>query len=814
MDLARRTPRLLLLSATPLVHNEATFLAMLHMLDPASYRLEALREFRAMVQARTEIGRILLGLTEDAPTFLLGDYTEALQRSFPHDERLARLLAELDEVVARGEEPSDEPEQDTNAGGGNAGVARCIRAIRVHLSETHRIYRRFLRTRRTPALEEGFPVRGRSKPQQIEVRALDRRAADEWLERWRDAAHLALSLLPDPEERLPWTQALSEAFQVLWERALSSLDALAAAARIRRRVKLRDGASSDVTPAETVRLSTAPLFEGEERLLDEILQRASAALEDERATAIVGYVQGLPARDKGLVFTSFRSTAEAVCARLSASLGPDAVARHLEGSMAAAVEEELATFRNRPGCRVLVCDRSGEEGRNFQFAQHLVHYDLPWSPNRLEQRLGRVDRFGVGGTVRSLVFVQAAGPKLFQDDWLACLISAFRIFDRSIAAFQFAVHRLMPELQAEVFELGGGALAKSADRITTTLEAERRTIDEQDVIDSIEAVDRGDSFFDELVELDEDGRELRRAFEQWTSGGPAHLNFRVDRDTKNAQIFMMGARRDVLVPHDWLIRLFGARHQQLGTFSRVSANRNRDVRLFRSGMPLYDGIAEFSEWDDRGRAFALYRHRPEYAGRDPWAAFRFDYVVEADVEPAAHEFERGDRALVASLQRRLDGLFPPTLQTLWINATGEPVTDPRRIQELEAPYDQGRGDVNLRSTRFAGVDALFGRALWEPMCRKARRASEAALRADPSLTERVQQHVASADRTLHGRLESLRARANKPDAPATAAQEAELEARLAAALLAGIRTPRARLEAIGFVLLSGVPFDSEVSFDD
>ena len=46
------------------------------------------------------------------------------------------------------------------------------------------------------------------------------------------------------------------------------------------------------------------------------------------------------------------------------------------------------------GCQLLVCSEIGSEGRNFQFAHHLVLFDLPLNPDLLEQRIGRLDRIG------------------------------------------------------------------------------------------------------------------------------------------------------------------------------------------------------------------------------------------------------------------------------------------------------------------------------------------------------------------------------------------------------------------------------------
>ena len=45
---------------------------------------------------------------------------------------------------------------------------------------------------------------------------------------------------------------------------------------------------------------------------------------------------------------------------------------------------------------MLVADDSAEDGLNLQVADAVVHCRLPWSPNRLEQRIGRVDRYQGG----------------------------------------------------------------------------------------------------------------------------------------------------------------------------------------------------------------------------------------------------------------------------------------------------------------------------------------------------------------------------------------------------------------------------------
>ncbi len=63
-------------------------------------------------------------------------------------------------------------------------------------------------------------------------------------------------------------------------------------------------------------------------------------------------------------------------------------------------DRNAAFFAEEEGARILLCSEIGSEGRNFQFAHHLVLFDLPDDPELLEQRIGRLDRIGQSATIR------------------------------------------------------------------------------------------------------------------------------------------------------------------------------------------------------------------------------------------------------------------------------------------------------------------------------------------------------------------------------------------------------------------------------
>jgi ATP-dependent helicase HepA len=63
-------------------------------------------------------------------------------------------------------------------------------------------------------------------------------------------------------------------------------------------------------------------------------------------------------------------------------------------------DRNAAFFAEEEGARILLCSEIGSEGRNFQFAHHLVLFDLPDDPELLEQRIGRLDRIGQSATIQ------------------------------------------------------------------------------------------------------------------------------------------------------------------------------------------------------------------------------------------------------------------------------------------------------------------------------------------------------------------------------------------------------------------------------
>lgn len=98
---------------------------------------------------------------------------------------------------------------------------------------------------------------------------------------------------------------------------------------------------------------------------------------------------------KLIIFSEHRDTLNYLHARIAGVLGNhDAIVTIHGGTHRDERRRLQALFRSDPEVRVLVATDAAGEGVNLQNANLMVNYDLPWNPNRLEQRFGRIHRIG------------------------------------------------------------------------------------------------------------------------------------------------------------------------------------------------------------------------------------------------------------------------------------------------------------------------------------------------------------------------------------------------------------------------------------
>lgn len=136
--------------------------------------------------------------------------------------------------------------------------------------------------------------------------------------------------------------------------------------------------------------------------LEELARRVRASGTDKKWEELMGLLQNDERmfdarghRRKLVIFTEHRDTLNYLVGRIRGLVGRAEAVCFIHGGMPREERRKVQeTFTHDPGVQILVATDAAGEGINLQRAHLMVNYDLPWNPNRLEQRFGRIHRIG------------------------------------------------------------------------------------------------------------------------------------------------------------------------------------------------------------------------------------------------------------------------------------------------------------------------------------------------------------------------------------------------------------------------------------
>ena len=674
---AARTEGLLLLTATPLRGNAPTFLGLLHLIDPAANPIDDLEGFAERLLLREGQASAIETLNSDLPAVYLDPILAGFRETFPRDDILESLITTVESLA--------------ESGGDQFVLAK--EEVAAHLRETYRISRRVIRNRRSEVVEAGFPVSGRSFDK-ITIAEPSRVEIDKFLDRWREG----LILRGEPSE---WTELFVEGL----ERALAGPTALLSFVE-----KRLDGEDESSQQGKGV--------DGPERiLLRDLKARLELEGESEKLKWVVGECARLAmgATGKTVVFTSFLDIAKRLVHDLETRVSPDRYVWHLESDDRSEHDLAIDSFINDSNCRLLICDRSAEEGRNLQTADLAIHFDLPVSPNRLEQRIGRFDRFSErrNHQTQSKIFVEHESE--FLSAYLKLMEDGVGVFTESVATLQLPLADLESQVTTNLFVEGVNALRPDLNQLKESLDEERQKIA---LLEQLEATAIDSDFslgdFAEFEEFDENWGATAKAFGLLISGDSG-IRLETDPDMESPEFkgwfeyrIRPGFQAPALMPHEHFLEMAedmpGRR-----SFSRVLARRNKGVKVMGLGDPFVDRVENYLRIDERGRARVTYRHFPELDEPQLWLCF--DYLIEFE----DHNLPVGKRR---RLRRRGDVFFPPMQQAVWTNGQSVPGED--LIRKLEGD-DEERDyrhykEYPVRGARWRTVIELFPD--WEEQVRR------------------------------------------------------------------------------------------------
>ncbi len=669
--LAHEAKELLLLSATPVRSNEAGFLDLLHLLDPAHYDRDDLEGFTRRVALRDQLALICQSLVDDVDEFDLTLYSDELRALFPDDGYLTDIL---DEALGADE------------GARPSAVAR----LREYLSSSYRLHHRLLRTRREGEVAKQFSVRGRRRASPFLLSLPD--GSDQQRERVLESLQ---SLLLTAIEGSVIDQATAcQVFAAVAERCGALIPAVASLLTVEGRLN----------EAGIPRLAgCVPDDEREE--FERALRNIVAAEADAALQQLVPNIARLAGADGSrriVLVSQFTEVARAVAAELVKTLPARRVALHVQTQDTKANNLALVRWRDKSDCSVLVCDAGAEEGLNLQEADLMLHLDLPWQAARLEQRIGRCDRHARSGQGPVPSMVVLYGSQTYAQAWLELLSDSVGVFQRSVSSLQYVLADEEVNLISAVLRNGYEALWDAADIYEQSLQSERNKIAAHDALDSVQEVRKEAQDINKLLVASDESRTLPHALTTWLDGVGGR-----GRTVKPGVVRY--ARGRLQVPIDLQLALNHGLNTDLA-LTRAAAVQER-LPIVRAGLSFVDALAEHLLRSDRGVCFALYR--PKTGEWPPRVALRTDYLVSAALD--IEVLEAAEAATVSEwLRRQADECFPPSVVTVDMDALGQAIGP----EDNRGLYEQRTGDRNLAS-RPDLFRRLASQLDWNELCASA-----------------------------------------------------------------------------------------------
>ncbi len=547
--------RVLLLSATPLLHNEDAFLGLLHLLDPELYPLENSEIFKESVRNRQDLAKRFFAFRENSSPLTLKINAKHFLEMFSNDEDLVADLKELLNLL----DAKD---------GNSSDFIPLIQKIRHHIGETYKLHRRVLRTRRGSDIAKNFPVRGRAKPTVIYDESHHGGLIETWMNEW--VTKMMLTREGDLQAQKILLELLNN-----WQTAPKVFSEF-----IKKEIinKFRDQTSGGFF-----------LNEEEKELLESLCD-----LLDRRQKDWVSHVlENLPElkeEEKAIVFCGDTKTALLLSenlqeiGRFDSALYVDKRFNEID------VEEEVERFKTSSYCQYLICDHTAEEGRNFQYADVAVHINLPWNPNRIEQRIGRIDRFSIGEPVKSFVFVDRDS---ISEQWLKFLVEGYGVFNDSIATLQQVIGSTVNELIGELFKGGIDEITYSIEGLREKLDTERQEIFEIESLESIEEESRETrGMFEQLLSLEEKSEELEEAVTRWlTSGSDNSSGIGLERMSSTGKFIWFELTDNLKMPKEQ-VEYFLKHYldEEPAVFDREAACKNASGMLMRPGNESFEMV--------------------------------------------------------------------------------------------------------------------------------------------------------------------------------------------------------------------------------
>ena len=615
LRLSKNVENVLFLSATPIQDRKEEYLRLLRLLTPGHYCRLTVDDFESILKKQNKIKRSV-----NAVMRYINEYDERRDQIC---EKLANLAEEL------GDGHLSKIVSEINSDNGSNGENSAKRAIS-YISENYRVERNVIRNRRATSHVD-FAIR-KLFEEAYEVKNSD----DGYSERNVYSAlldYLAWKISEDEIKTKDVFILLQAMFSSPWA--------------------LKDTVESlGIKDSDLIGQINLWVTQAEEELQqsDYFLNDNSDEIKS-RILHVVEFIEDNvtttdSSNGKVVIFSQFPQTLW--------KLGEVLSKRHIESVLFTAnmqqseLEDSVYKFQKEKSsdCLAILCDETGGEGRNFQNADWVIHVDLPWNANAIEQRIGRLDRLGRDRDHMQVKSVVLYGKDTIESQLFHIWNEGLNLFQKSISGLEIITAELNETIANAIRNDVYNGLENTLPEIQELTDKVRDTVEEEQLYDSATIYKPTSDAVKNMLRsfTGEEGGTFKSSMLGWAwqvglkskKNAPGVLEF------SDSMFNLRAAVESFYMPPDWakyrntpIIRREG---KILGTFDRSLAIKREDLIFYAPGDPVFDSIISNAINSERGRCTAFRSFAPfNYYGFaliynvEPQTSYLFDRHIPRQI---------------------------------------------------------------------------------------------------------------------------------------------------------------------------------------
>lgn len=634
--LSQRADNILLLSATPLQRRTSDYLNLLRLLDPKKYDDYSDKEFAELVALQSKIITQIMGVIDD-----VDDLQDEINE---HEEDEAYVRADkkcldlFDDIVdgleAVSELINDEAYNklisDISSEDENLGISKMYIAIS-YVCDNYQIERCIIRNRRNILYRDDYashtrPVRKLSGVITYQSRASEYAVYELLIEIIESESNLSVETLMNKYKPL-LSSYFSSASAFSHELSVSSIAVSD---------QLSDAVSKWVSEEKYNASNIAELLDNPEDYEDRMLK-------------VIDYLDQELYKEKVVIFTSFQETFDLYKDVLS-QIYEEGKLAFFNGNMSSdELELNVYRFQNEKSCQILLCDKTGGEGRNFQVADYIIHLDLPWDANEIEQRIGRLDRLERDPQRPEVNSVVVISEESLEQQLFKFWNKGINVFEESLSGLEIVLEDINNQMFSAIASDIKYGLFNAVSNILETITQLKKEIKREQRFDTVgylyKPINRQIARL--LRYYSKNENELfSKTMLNWASlagfkpsGNEEIVKFSAGEFRLNS------ARNTLLIPPDWTAYLqsrqmeFAAHVNELysdyaakglgngkeikGTFNRKTAIDNDYLHFFAPGDAIFDCIVDNAIHSTKGQATAF-----AMQSEINWEGFIYTFSVE------------------------------------------------------------------------------------------------------------------------------------------------------------------------------------------